>query len=275
MPQILTAADIRKFRSTVYSFFDEHARDLPWRHTTDPYHILVSEIMLQQTQVDRTILKFKEFIKAFPTARALSRAPLSRVLRVWQGMGYNRRAVNLQRCAQEISQRYHGVVPNTVEELEQLPGIGPYTARAIMAFAFDQPTVLIETNVRTVFLYHFFRKRRKVTDAALMPIIEVTLDVRHPRRWYSALMDYGSYLKRSMPNPSRRSAHHVKQPRFEGSLRQARGAVVKALLAGSPLTVHELRRSTGIDVGRIERAIKALKEEGVIMAQGRKYRMAE
>ncbi len=248
---------------------------MPWRNTKDPYHILVSEIMLQQTQVDRTIPKFKEFIRTFPTAQKLATASTKKVLQVWQGMGYNRRVLNLQKAAQAIVTRYAGTVPHTIEQLVDLPGIGPYTARAIMAFAFDQPVVLIETNVRTVYLYHFFPKKQKVRDDVLMPLIEQTLDSKHPRQWYSALMDYGSYLKKTVPNPSRRSIHHTKQSKFEGSLRQARGAVLRSLLGTSQLSAEQIAHASGIEAPRVREALAALRAEGIVMFGKKGYHLVE
>src|SRR3989344_2854344 len=202
--KLLSPARVWRFRSEVYSFYRRNKRALPWRLTKNPYHILVSEIMLQQTQVDRVKPKYREFLKIFPTIRALAASPLSKVLWTWSGLGYNRRAAALKKCAEEIMRGYKGRIPDTMEELDALPGVGHHTAGAIMAFAFNKPVVFIETNIRSVFIHHFFQKREKVSDLELEPLIAQTLDRRAPRRWYSALMDYGSALKRRIDNPSRR-----------------------------------------------------------------------
>ncbi len=274
MQKKLSEKQINDFRRTVYSHFRRHGRDLPWRHTEDPYQILVSEIMLQQTQVDRTIPKFKEFIKKFPTVHSLARASKQQVLQAWQGMGYNRRVLHLQAAAQEIHSKYKGKVPDTVEALVALPGIGPYTARAILAFAFNQPNVLIETNVRSLYLHHFFQNRKKVSDESLLPLIEQTLDRKHPRKWYSALMDYGSDLKKKQPNPSRRSKHHVKQSRFEGSVRQARGAILRELLSQKTVSEIKLQQKTKIEKKRIRLALESLMHDEMIVKRGAFFHLA-
>jgi len=215
----------KSFRKIIWDHFRTEGRDLPWRRTADPYRVLVSEIMLQQTQVARVVPKYTEFVKRFPTFRALAKAPVRAVLSLWQGLGYNRRALMLQRCAQAIVADAPG----------PLPGVGPYTAGAVLAFAFNKPAVIIETNIRRVYLHHYFPGRRDISDRQLLPIIERTLDQKRPRQWYWALMDYGAYLATQIENPNRRSRHYSKQSTFEGSNRQLRGRVLRALLAGKPL----------------------------------------
>jgi len=165
---------------------------MPWRETSDPYRILVSEIMLQQTQVQRVETKYKEFIAAFPAFPSLARAPLREVLRVWQGMGYNRRAIALRKIAQRVVAEYDGGLPDSVATLRTFPGIGAATAGAIVAFAFNKPTVFLETNSRRVFLHVFFAGRQRVKDSDILPLVETTLDREKPRQWYYALMDYGA-----------------------------------------------------------------------------------
>ncbi|MBI4090685.1 MAG: A/G-specific adenine glycosylase [Candidatus Komeilibacteria bacterium] len=262
----LTEQQLQRFRKIIYSHFERHGRSLPWRRTTNPYHILVSEIMLQQTQVDRVIPKYDGFIEVFPSARELARAPLSKVLWTWSGLGYNRRAVSLKKCAQEIMRTHKGQIPNTIKELDALPGIGCHTAGAIMAFAFNKPVVFIETNVRSVFLHHFFPKRKKVSDSELEPLIEQALDRQNPRKWYSALMDYGSVLKKEVENPSRRSKHHTKQSRFEGSNRQLRGAILKALIIRRSNTA-ELQRALNRKKTELNTVLSQLQKEGLICNQ--------
>lgn len=196
----------------------------------NPYHILVSECMLQQTQVERVIPKYKAFLKKYPTLKKLALAKEVEVLTLWQGLGYNRRARNLVRTAVAITNEFHGKFPQDYEELVQLPGIGPYTARALQVFAFNQPVVLIETNIRAVYINSFFKKKEKVSDKSLLPYIERTIDKSNPRKWYSALMDYGAFLKKEVVNPSRQSIHHRKQSTFKGSKRYVRGQIIKHLL---------------------------------------------
>lgn len=218
------------FVDTVRDFYTKNGRhDLPWRKTTDPYLILVSEIMLQQTQVDRVIPKYLAFIAAYPSLEKLAQASLRDVLILWQGLGYNRRAKALHEASRLIVEHFAGVFPTTRDDILRLPGVGPYTTGAILAFAFNQAEPIIETNVRTVYLHHFFPQTLKVPDLKLMPLIAATLDRQKPREWYYALMDYGSYLKKTFPNPSKRSRHHTSQTKFNGSNRQIRGAIVKVL----------------------------------------------
>jgi len=208
---------------------------LPWRRSINPYRILVSEMMLQQTQVSRVTDKFRAFIRAFPTFRALALAKPSDVLKQWQGLGYNRRALMLHRCAQKVTDTFRGRLPADYDALRRLPGIGPYTAGAILVFAYDAPWPLLETNIRRTYLHHFFPGRHRVRDTELLPLIERTMDRAHPRRWFSALMDYGSWLASQTVNPNRRSRHYVRQSAFEGSDRQLRGRILRAMLGSEPL----------------------------------------
>lgn len=211
-------------------------RDLPWRRTTDPYHIWISEVMLQQTQVQRVDGRWQRWLERFPTVDALASAQTADVLDEWQGMGYNRRALALLNAARAISEA-GGVMPHELRELVALPGIGPATAAGIRAFAFNLPGVYLETNVRTVMLHELYPDAAQVPDRELIPLVEAMCpqDAHDPsddpRTWYYALLDYGYHLKRTVPNPSRRSRTHVRQSRFEGSHRQKRAMVVRALLA--------------------------------------------
>ncbi len=212
-----------------------HYRDLPWRNIDDPYAVLVSEVMLQQTQVARVEGFWRRFLAAFPTIDALAAASTADVLALWQGLGYNRRALALKRCADECAARYAGKLPKTAQELEALPGIGPATAAGVLAFAHNAPSCYIETNVRTVFLHEIFPDREKVSDCELEPYVreaaQCAFEELSPRVWYYALLDYGSYLKSQVANPSRRSAHYSRQSAFMGSHRQKRSFVLKAVLA--------------------------------------------
>ena len=253
-----------QFKKTVWQYYKKNKRDLPWRRSgATPYQILVSEIMLQQTQVDRVIPKYKHFIKQFPTFAALARAKQKDVLIAWQGLGYNRRALNLKRTAESVWNTHNGRLPKETNVLIALPGIGSYTAGAIRAFAWNLPSTVIETNIRTAYLHHFFPTQKKVSDKTLLPLIEKTSDTKNPREWYAALMDYGAHLKRTLPNPSRKSAHHTTQSRFKGSLREARGAILKTL-ATKHISEKELQEKTGIEKGRLEKALSELEREGFI-----------
>lgn len=229
--------DTDAFRTLVRAEGKRLYRDLPWRDTRDPYGIWLSEVMLQQTQVARVLTRWPEWLERFPTVEALAGASTSDVLAAWQGMGYNRRALALKSAAEEICRSYGGAFPRDAAALKALPGIGPATAQGIRAFAFDLPGVYLETNVRAVFLHELFPQREGVPDRELVPLVRATCpadasDPRDdPRTWYFALLDYGAYLKRTIPNPSRRSSSHARQSRFEGSHRQKRAELVRVLLA--------------------------------------------
>lgn len=246
---------------------------MAWRDTRDPYRILVSEFMLQQTQVDRVKLKYVQFLDAFPSLSDLAEAPLPQVLQVWQGLGYNRRALALKRCAEEICARFEGRVPDSVQALETLPGIGPYTARAVAAFAFNIGEPLIETNIRAVFIHFFFHAHERVSDRDILPLITATLDRGNPRQWYYALMDYGALLKRSHSNPSRRSSRHVKQSRFEGSNRQLRSLILRAVLESPGLAASDVASRLGADPEAVNKNLMAMKREGLLECISEEYRV--
>lgn len=265
----------RAFRRVIYRYYRARGRVMPWRKTTNPYRIFVSEIMLQQTQVERVKEKYAEFIKKFPDFRALARAPLSEVLRAWQGLGYNRRALHLQGAAEHIVRIHGGKLPRETDALELLPGIGPATASSIRAFAFNEPEVFIETNIRSVYIHFFFPRAKNVPDKKLLPLIEKTLDRKNPREWYYALMDYGARLKKTGANPSRRSAHHHTQSRFKGSLREARGAVLRLLLDGKSYTKKELEKESLLEPEKVARAVEELVGEGFLMRVRDKVRITK
>lgn len=223
-------------------------RDLPWRRTRDPYAVWVSEVMLQQTQVVRVDGRWQRWLARFPSVEALASAEPADVVAEWQGMGYNRRAVALHRAAQTVTRDLGGTLPQDVAQLTALPGIGPATAAGIRAFAWDLPAMYLETNVRAVFLHELFPDADRVPDSVLVPLVEACVPEHDVRGWYYALLDYGAHLKRSVPNPSRRSAGHVRQSRFEGSRRQKRAALVRLLLeareAGLPgMSLEEAQAS--------------------------------
>ena len=266
-----TKKTILDFRKKIYAHYKNHGRTLPWRHTSEPYHILVSEIMLQQTQVDRVIDKYNQFIRSFPTIQKLAKAPVDKVLRTWQGLGYNRRALMIHRCAKGIVDDYLGNIPDDPKLLNKLPGIGKNTAASICVFAFHKPLIFIETNIRTVFIHEFFHDRKDITDDELIPLIQQTLDKKNPYKWYSALMDYGAYLKKNFPNPSRKSVHHTKQSRFEGSDRQIRGKTLRLLLSQKKSSFKKMNLELQIDPERFKKILQGLVEEGFIRYYKRYY----
>lgn len=226
-----------QFTEIVWNYYQENGRDLPWRQTDpegnlDPYKVLVSEIMLQQTQAPRVIPKYAEFLNVFPDANSLAAASLDQVLQRWSGLGYNRRAKFLWQSAQMVVEIYQGKVPDDESKLVSLPGVGTNTARAVLAYAFNIPVTFIETNIRTVYIHHFFEDSYAVDDKKILALVESTVDKQHPREWYWALMDYGTFLKKTVGNGSRRSAHYTKQSVFIGSKRQIRGKIIKILTNG-------------------------------------------
>lgn len=241
------APGMQEFCDRVWEEGRAHGRDLPWRHIADPYGVLVSEIMLQQTQVTRVLRYWQRFMSLFPTIDALAAADASDVLAAWQGLGYNRRALALKRAADECSAQLAGRLPETVEDLQKLPGIGLATAAGVMSFAHNKPSVYLETNVRAVFLHELFPDREKVSDKELVPLVAASCPQDNPRDWYYALLDYGAYLKQTQVNPSRRSAHHVRQSTFEGSRRQKRAELLRCVLAAESDGISEAALRKALD----------------------------
>ncbi|HEX5774430.1 MAG TPA: A/G-specific adenine glycosylase [Candidatus Paceibacterota bacterium] len=263
----------RRFRDLVLTYHREYGRhDLPWRKTRDPYRILVSEIMLQQTQVERVVPFYLAFLKKFPTARALASAPLGEVLAAWQGLGYNRRAKMLHDTAKRVAAEHGGKVPTDIAALEALPGIGPYTARAVAAFAGNADTVFIETNIRTAVTHHFFNKKTKVVDRELLEVLAKAYPKGRAREWYAALMDYGSFLKRSGVRLNARSAGYVRQAPFKGSVREVRGAILKAL-AGRRQSAAELLSLLPDRREQLVASLRKLEAEGLVTKQGGEFRL--
>lgn len=246
---------------------------MPWRKTKDPYKILVSELMLQQTQVQRVLPKYSQFLKLFPTIKILAAAPLGEVLKAWQGLGYNRRAKFLHQLAQEVTKNHQGKLPRTEAELVSLPGIGKATAAALVAFAFNKPTAYLETNVRSVFLHHFFNDRQGVSDAELVPLIADAAEGQDPRTWNWALLDYGVYVKATYGNPNLKSKHYTKQSRFRGSNRQVRGAILRLLSAHGALTRTALLKGIDEAPERSLVALSGLLAEHLVTKKGRSYQL--
>lgn len=267
----LTAETVALFRSVVYDRYRRHPRPLPWRNVSDPYAILVSEVMLQQTRVERVLEKYHPFLDLFPDFVTLAAAPLSAVISAWQGLGYNRRAVALKRCAEAVTERFAGRLPEEPEILQTLPGIGPYTAGAIAAFAYDRPSPFIETNIRSLFIHTFFPDQNKVHDRELLPLVAAVMDHEHPRQWYYALMDLGATLKKTDGNPSRRSAHHTTQSPFEGSNRQLRSRILRTILASPGITLPAIALELRAEPAEVEANLNRLAREGFIRTTGDGY----
>ncbi|GMO48719.1 MAG: endonuclease III [Treponemataceae bacterium] len=292
---MITPAAIKQFQQTILDNYRANGRSFPWRiadaafdgrqsgkrDTVSPYAVLVSEMMLQQTQTERVIPKFGEWMARFPDEHSLAAAALADVLALWSGLGYNRRARYLHESAKIIAR---DGFPAAAGELDGLPGIGPYTARAVITFAFNKPEIFIETNIRSVFIFFFFmnvneqsdgsaREQRKIPDRDILPLVEKTLYRENPRVWYYALMDYGAALKKKTVNPSRQSAHYAKQSKFKGSLREARGAVLRSLAARGKSSLESIALCEGIEYERVTKAAESLVAENFIKQDDGAYRI--
>jgi A/G-specific adenine glycosylase len=259
------------FRKTIYDYYAGQGRVLPWRLTRDPYHITVSEVMLQQTGVERVAGKYEAFIALFPDFQSLAAASLDAVLAAWQGLGYNRRALFLKEAATRVTVEFGGVVPDSVDVLATLPGIGRPTASAVIVFAFNTPVAFIETNIRTVFIHFFFKDSETVSDREIMPLVERALDREDPRSWYYALMDYGTMLKKQGEKGHRRSTAYRKQSRFGGSDRQVRGKILRLLVNGNSLSEPEINESIDAPEEQVMKNLLDLRREGFLRESGEKY----
>ncbi len=268
---VVTTAGVRAFRKRVFDHYDRFGRDLPWRRRPTAYRVLVSEIMLQQTQVDRVKEKYHEFLDLFPGFPELAAASTRKLLKVWSGLGYNRRALALRALAQNVITEHRGRLPRGFDKLLALPGIGTYTAGAVLAFAFNKPVVFLDTNIRRVFIHEFFRDRDHIQDEELIPLIERTMDATNPRRWYNALMDYGAMLAKEHKNPNRRSAHYQRQSPFENSNRQVRGRILKILVADAPLPAAEIVKRANADKERVQQNLEQLEAEGFVGKKRKAY----
>jgi A/G-specific adenine glycosylase len=265
--------DKGEFRKIIYRNFKKEGRVFPWRQDPAPWGVVVSEFMLQQTQTARVIPYWERWMRLWPKPEDLARASLEETLREWSGLGYNNRARRLRECARIIAEDYRGTVPGVPEELLRLPGIGAYTAGAIACFAYNYPSVFIETNIRATVIHFFFKDRVDVSDAEMVPILESALDRRNPRKWHWALMDYGAALKKITANPGRRSAHYTRQSPFQGSFRQLRGRLIRSLVSEGPASAPELERRTGIAAQDIYKALDALKKDAMVAEDEGFYRI--
>ena len=238
--KILTVDKIEQFQKIIYHFYKKNKRNFIWREQITPYKIIVSEIMLQQTQTTRVISKFENWLKLFPDFKTLAAASNHEVLSAWQGLGYNRRGLALAKIAQLVVNNHKGQLPNDPEVLKTFPAIGANTAGSVCAFAFNKPITFIETNIRTVFTHSFFPGQSEITDKQLLPIINQTVDKNNAREWYYALMDYGVHLKKKLPRINSASKHYTRQSKFKGSKRQIRGLIIKILTQLKHVEIQKL-----------------------------------
>lgn len=274
-------SSIPDFRERILAEGEALYRDMPWRGIDDAYGVLVSEVMLQQTQVSRVMDRWPFWMRTFPTPAALAEAETPEVLEAWMGLGYNRRALNLKRACEVCAREFSGAVPEDEEDLLSLPGIGPATAAGVIAFAYDRPAVYLETNVRAVFIREFFPDGERVTDARLIPLVREACPERGVRTWYYALLDVGADLKAKAGrdgNPSRRSTAYTRQSRFEGSHRQRRAELVRIVLAepGIPVSdafarLNEMEAQGGrmpVDEAEFQALTCELEREGFFLCEG-------
>lgn len=252
-------ADYASFQKQILDWYDTFKRELPWRDNPNPYHVLVSEIMLQQTQVDRVIPKYHAFLERFPSLNDLAAASTADVLRAWQGLGYNRRAVNLKRLAETAVREYGGELPSAVEDLEKLPGVGKYTARAVASFAFGAQVPVVDTNVRRV-LSTF--AGRDLTERETWDLAARLLPEGRAADWNGALMDYGALVQKAVP---RRSGKKTEP--FGTTNRFWRGRIVDALRLHGALNMDDLLNALPYpnrDEVRVRGLVRALHEEGMV-----------
>ena len=234
---------------------------------------MVSEVMLQQTQVSRVSGKYRDFLEVFPNIRTLAKAPLADVLKIWSGLGYNRRGKYLHDAAKAIVEKHKGRAPQDLIELRKLPGMGPYTASAVRVFAFNEPDMLIETNIRAAYIHHFFPHTQQVDDRRIIMYAEKAAQGQDPREWHWALMDYGVHIKKLRKNPTRQSSSFIRQSKFEGSLRQVRGAILRTLSDGAK-TEELLRGLIRPNKSYIKKALVGLARDGLIVKEKGKWRIA-
>lgn len=274
----LSSTQTQSFQKKVWDFYTVHGRhDLLWRPPQlkvkngkmDMYEIMVSEIMLQQTQVSRVLPKFNVWMKQFPNIKTLASTSRKDVLTLWQGLGYTRRAKFLHEAAQKIT---NDGVSKTVEDLEALPGIGHYTARAIATFAWNQAHAFVETNIRTVYIDHFFKNKESVADREILSLVEQTLDVSNPREWMYALMDYGSHLKSQGKAHNARAKSFTRQSKFKGSVREVRGSIMKFFATKSTLTKKDIQEFEKLfDTERVAKALAGLVKDDLLQKTAKGY----
>ncbi|MFW9845721.1 MAG: Fe-S cluster assembly protein HesB [Candidatus Thorarchaeota archaeon] len=265
MTSKISSDSIRGFQKKVMDWWEENARDLPWRRDPSPYNVLVSEVMLQQTQVSRVVPKYNEFTKAFPNMESLASAETKELLKVWSGLGYNRRAIWLREAARQIIE--NGEFPQSMDELRRLKGVGPYTSRSILIFAFNRDLAAVDTNIRRVLIACGFANE-EMTACQLQEVADILLLTGRSRDWHNALMDYGSDV---LPARSTGIAPTSSQSKFSGSSRQVRGAIIRFLQNVESLSIDQLRlqlEEEGIHSKGLDSVLNSLIQEGFIDSIG-------
>jgi len=266
----ITDEEITQFQSNVLSFYKTHRRDLPWRKTTDPYKILISELMLQQTQVSRVIKYYEKWIKRWPTIDSLVHASRRDVLKAWMGLGYNTRGINLHRAAQKIVNDYDGDMLEAMKNHEEIPGVGKYTSRAVQIFATNVNLVTVDTNIRRIFI-HEFHLFEDVSDRELWLLAERCLPKGLSRVWHNALMDYGALFLTAQKT---RVKSKTKQSRFEGSDRQIRAQILRQLLERS-LSLSDLQKILEVEQNRLQQILGKMVQGNLIAAKNKRFQVKE
>ena len=275
----------KQFQRHILKWYRHNRRDLPFRtivrwHNNEPrypqklnrnltpYHILVSEIMLQQTQIPRVLEKFPQFIEAFPNWETLARTDTQKLFKIWQGMGYWRRAKYLRECAGAVENVYGGTLPKEPEALMTLPGIGHYTAHAVTCFAYQNPKAFIDTNIRRVFINAFFADKQNVTDKEILPIAQNAVWTPNPREWHYALMDYGSLVLGNTRSLNKQSRHYARQSKFEGSFRSYRAEVIRYLTQNKKASQKAIHTHLSNSPYKTKEILVALAKDNIIHKKG-------
>lgn len=273
-PQLPDSARVARFQQRLLSWYAANGRDLPWRHTSDPYAILVSEVMLQQTQVARVIARYAEWLRSFPTLESLAESPLEQALRLWQGLGYNNRARRLRECAVAVvgvtGPRGRSRLPRSINELQSLPGIGPYTARAVLVFAHNEDVAAVDANVRRV-LTHELGLPPALSERGLQTVADAVLPLGRSRAWHNALMDYGALVLTARATGI---APRTRQSPFEGSRRQLRARLLRVLLRDGPTTLQRLPTQSGVPAVDVLDVVDRLCRDGLVVVDGDRVSVA-
>jgi A/G-specific adenine glycosylase len=267
---IFSPERIQEFQKKVFSFYKKYGRELPWRKTTDPYKILLSELMLQQTQVNRVILYYEKWISRWPTIHALASASLAEVLQAWMGLGYNTRAINLHKAARKIVAEFNNDVLEAMKQYKEIPGVGRYTSQAVQIFSTNANLVTVDTNIRRIFIKEF-NLPEKVSDKALWELAERCLPRGKSRDWHNALMDYGALFltaKKTGIKPK------TQQSQFEGSDRQIRARILRCLLK-EKMSLSELEKTVRIEQIRLRQILDKMMNEKIIMTKNNSYQLNE
>jgi len=261
---------IKSFQHKIFQFYKQNKRDLPWRNTTDPYKILVSEFMLQQTQVNRVITYYKKWMKQWPTVYKLADEEYKNVLQAWMGLGYNRRAMYLHQSAKVIAHEFKGDVLQAVHHFDKLPGIGLYTCKAIQIFAANENIATVDTNIRRI-LINEFNLKKLIPDKDLFQLAERCLPKKRSRDWHNALMDYGAiYLTSKKTGIKPKTI----QSKFDGSDRQIRGKILRMLL-NDQQSEYQLEQKLQIDSKRLSKILVKMKKEGTVSKTDSFYHVPE